>query len=569
MTPVKTTGWIYFGWVGLVACGPEATTAADDQPWDQAPQPFYYESGATWDHTNLSVCWATVDGGTAGTGGGGPDELERTWVRQAVEAAFEPVTELDFTGWEPCNASGADIAIHHDAVNWPSSGVGAREPSAAPSVWLNHFIGAPRDLGAGPEADFIECWTETPESSEPYVGVTGGTWTSRHRYCVETIAVREFLRALAAHPEHDRSDAPSWCVAAASNTSTTSTTTNHTLYGYWDLTSASNGCNPAWNNDASLSQLDTSGLNFLYGWKTNDGVWYGVGNVRDYGGSDWDQLLFDQHVHNHTKTYEIAVGNFDGDDTDDVLMYREGSGSDYVLFGRSARGFDQVTYSVTNAYDPVAGDFDGDGEDDIFWYAPGSAADKLWFGRTDRSFDNTTPTNITVTYTKVMAGDFDADGKDDLFFYAAGSTADKVLFGRSDRSFDTVTPSNVNHTYEPFTGDFDGDTKDDIFWYRPGSGSDSIWFGNSTRTFTSASITINGTYTPTAGDFDGSGTSDVLWNETGEEDRVSLFETTRGEHTNTHTSWIVGDASTGAESAPYAGDFDGDGFADVFWYKAD
>jgi len=556
---MKTKGWVYLGLVGLVGCASDVGTGSDE-PVEETEQRFFYASGALWSDTDISVCWTTGNSVLDGT--------ERGWVRDVVEATFEPVTQLDFTGWGTCGPDGADIAIQQNATNWPSSEVGSRPPSATPSMWLNHFNGEPRDLGDGPEVEWPACWTGDPTGMNPRTGVTGRQWDSNHRWCVEATAVHEFFHALGVdHEQNSRNGAPSWC-ARDEDPEGNPIIYGDTQFGYWDLTSTSNYCNPASENDGYLSQLDTAGLNFFYGWNTNDRVWYGIGNVRDYGNKDWDQLLFAQESMEHTGTYEIAVGNFDGDGEDDVLMYREGSGNDYVQYGRSIRGWDQVTHSVTGTYDPVTGDFDGDGEDDIFWYAPGSAADKLWFGKSNRSFDNTTPANITGTYTKVMSGDFDGDGRSDLFLYAAGSTADKVWFGRSDRTFDTVTPSNVNSTYEPFTGNFDGDSEDDVFWYRPGESSDSIWFGNSNRTFSSVSVTVNGTYTPTAGDFDGDGTSDVLWNKAGAEDPVWLHTGSRGEHVTTRISSIIGDAFTLVESAPYAGDFDGDDLADVFWYKS-
>ena len=142
------------------------------------------------------------------------------------------------------------------------------------------------------------------------------------------------------------------------------------------------------------------------------------------------------------------------------------------------------------------------------------------------------------------------------------------MFGRGDRTFDNVTTSDVGGNFQIFTGDFDGDNKHDIFWYRPGTSSDYIWFGRSSRNFTTFDFTVNGTYTFASGDFDGNGTSDVLWNGVGESDYLSLFsENTRGLNFNTRISSIVADETTGVESAPFAGNFDGDDRDDVFWYS--
>ena len=81
------------------------------------------------------------------------------------------------------------------------------------------------------------------------------------------------------------------------------------------------------------------------------------------------------------------------------------------------------------------------------------------------------------------------------------------------------------------------------------------------------SVTQNGVYLPAAGDFNGDGTSDVLWSGTSETDPVWLFTTTRGQKTETSTSSYLPDPA-GGEPSPFGGDFDGDGYGDVFWYRA-
>jgi hypothetical protein len=537
----------------LAGCG----STSDQEPGverdiGESESHLYYESDLVWDDPSISVCWLWSAGAT-----------ERGWVQAAVESAIEPFSAVNFTGWGLCNGTAAEVVIDNSSSNWPGTNLGARSPSTLPNMRLNHFIGAARDVSNPPDGnvDFLNCWTDTPASANPVTGITGRSWTSNHRRCVEVIAVHEFFHVLAVAHEQNRSDTPSTCTQDDDGR-------GDTEYGYWDYTSISNGCNPAWDGDGYPSPLDYSWLAELYGADTNDRVWYGIGSLRDYGSVDSDRLMFAPRQEDISGTYVPIIGDFDGDLKDDLFLYGPGGAHDELWFGRSDRDWDETAQNVTGTYQPVAGDFDGDGKDDIFWHVPGSGADKLAFGRVDRSFDNTTPANVTGTYTKPLAGDFDGDGKDDIFWYVSGSAADKISFGRSDRTFDNVTPENISGVYEPFVGDFDADGRDDIFLYRPGTASDSIWFGNVSRTFTSVSKSVTGTYSPGVGDFDGDGAADVIWSESGEIDTVHLFSpTTRAAIVTTATSSILGSNTPGGESKPYAGDFDGDGISDVLWYK--
>ncbi|HEY3496068.1 MAG TPA: VCBS repeat-containing protein, partial [Polyangiaceae bacterium] len=95
-----------------------------------------------------------------------------------------------------------------------------------------------------------------------------------------------------------------------------------------------------------------------------------------------------------------------------------------------------------------------------------------------------------------------------------------------------------------------------------------IWYGKADRTFESVEITVNGTYNPAAGDFDGNGTTDVVWSGANVTEPMWLFsDTERGERIAIHTSSMLGSDTAGGDSVPYAGDFDGNGFADLYWFK--
>lgn len=165
-------------------------------------------------------------------------------------------------------------------------------------------------------------------------------------------------------------------------------------------------------------------------------------------------------------------------------------------------------------------------------------------------------TNTTYSdpvYTPGSAGTYDNVALDATF------TPDTQITGTDD-------------TY-PLKGDFNGDGYDDVFWYGPGTTADSLWLGkpyyegnvggtaNPTSRFTSVPYSVGGVYKPFAGDFDGDGYTDIFWYAPG---------------ANPDSIWYFGPSgptgvstSVGGLYQPIVGDFDqNDGVMsdDIFWY---
>lgn len=519
-------------------------------PLGQSSDELYYKADGVWSSPSISVCWRSSAHST-----------ERGWVKKAVETAFEPLTNIDFTGWSTCSGSGSQVAIEFDNDEWPRDVIGERSASVDPNMWLNPF----KDYEDNNDNDkdwklgipeFQVCYADAANSGNPSTGPTGKSWSTFRRRCIETLAVHEFFHALAIHHEQDRDDTPDFCTDGIYPEND-----DQTKYGYWDLTSISNYCNPAWNNDGMLSPLDLAGMLTLYGEDdSTDYTWYSVGNVRDYSTYNVDQLMFDIRALDLVGNHVPLTGDFDGDGRDDVFYYGPAE-TDRIRWGKANRTF-TVGSNVPQfdgTYVPVTGDFDGDGRDDIFLYNPGTGTDLLRWGRSDRTFDSGSTTVDGVSHVP-LTGDFDGDGRDDIFLYTPGTRRDFLLWGRSDRTFDNGPNLNVNgSSFVPLSGDFDNDGRDDIYLYRAGTGSDLMRWGRSDRKFDSSpSLREHGTYAPTTGDFDGDGTTDILWS--GDSDSVWLFNKIRGAFKSTNTSSVTG-------AKPYSGDFDGDGLSDVIWYE--
>lgn len=260
-------------------------------------------------------------------------------------------------------------------------------------------------------------------------------------------------------------------------------------------------------------------------------------------------------------TYQPLLGDFNGDDNDDILWYGPGSAADGLWYGNDNGTFTSVLITVRGTYEPIVGDFNGDWRDDILWYGESSDPDSIWYASRSGGFSSK-PQTIGGHYTPVV-GEFTGDDAYDVLWYTPGKGHDAFWQGRTDNKFQSRSV-NVNGTYTPLVGDFDGDWRQDIFWYKPGAGADALWLGRPKAAFAIRTVSVRGTYDPEVGDFDGDGRDDVLWYGTG---------SATGNHPD--SLWVGGGGGgfgvTDVEQAtnglvPLVGDFTGGGLSDVFWY---
>ena len=526
----------------LGGCGPEGESF---EPTTSHEEELFYDSTELWLSPSISVCWS----------GGSANDPERGWIKSAVEAAYEPITDIDFTGWGSCTSSGAHIVIIVDEDAWPRAGIGRKTASWLPNMWLNFFKTSAHDLDNGDAdslPDFPGCY-----SALSMVSPAGKTYTTRRRYCLETIAVHEFAHALSVTHEQGRDDRPAWCTETDDG--------GFTEYGYWDPLSISNYCNPAWNGAGLLSTLDVSGLQSLYGRDGNDFVWFSIGNARDYGddpssAANVNQIGFEVKRRAVSGDYQPIVGDRDGDGNDDIFWYGPGSLPDNHIWGSADRIFEQTTNEVVGTYKTGAGDFDCDGFDDVLWFNGGGTS-RIFWGNADRTNDSAVfIPSWNIAALTPLVGDFDGNGCADIFWYKP-NTGTAIQYGMGNRYFSPTGSLVTGSGYAPVVGNFDGDCCDDVFWYSP-QGSEVWWYGKNMTghwDVVANPLQVSGVYDWLAvGDYDGDGDSDILFNNSTETDSLWLFNA-RNHRVNTRVSYV------GTER-PLVGDFDGNGKDDIYWY---
>jgi hypothetical protein len=506
----------------------------------RSQQALLVQSSMLWPDANFSVCWEDLRQSTA---------EHRGWAQAAIEAAFETVSPVDFNGWQQCGAGGAEVVIHvGEDVLAARAQIGARSPSAQPSVWLNF---REQSCGAACRA--------------PHVGYTGRAWPSVWQGAIEVDAVHEFAHVLGFGHEMDRSDTPAGC--APTNLSGFE---RMLPFGYWDLTSVNNYCNPALDNDARLSPLDVAGLQAFYGEQERALVWLAIGNVRDYGAASVDLINFAISGRSMRPGLFPVAGDFDGDGAADLFWYDPAAGSATLWWSRGDGRFEPPVLQQAGAGgQPLAGDFNGDGRADVFFYNP-TGDDVIWWGGVfDHSFRRMTR-ELFGAGVAPLVGDFDGDRCSDLFGYNP-SGGGRIAWSTCNGSF-SFTNQRAAAALRPFAGDFDADGDDDLFAYDP-SGTDSILKSNGGfRSFTDLGQVYNvqGNYTPAVGDFDGDGIDDIVWNGVaGAPDELWLMRTPLG---STGTAMVTNTAvpqSTNVFRPAPVGDFNRDGLTDILWYDED
>ncbi|WP_421121089.1 hypothetical protein ACE2AJ_07425 [Aquihabitans daechungensis] len=212
--------------------------------------------------------------------------------------------------------------------------------------------------------------------------------------------------------------------------------------------------------------------------------------------------VWDYRAMSLSGTYVPLMGQFGGDGATDILWYAPGTAADSLWIGnegqRGSAAFTRIPMTINKSYTPLVGDFYGDDYDDIIWYAPGTAADAAWVSDDVPGYFTNRAIKINGTFQPTVLHDYSAlNRKDDILWYAPGSAKDYVwhLQESGAGTYATVNIS-ISGTFQVVAGDWNGDGLEDVVLYAPGTAKDYRWASKADGSFAASSVTVNGTFRP-------------------------------------------------------------------------
>lgn len=299
------------------------------------------------------------------------------------------------------------------------------------------------------------------------------------------------------------------------------------------------------------------------------------------------------------QVFAAAVGDFDDDGANELILASVQEGSNLFLFEQDGEGgLSDAFQTIPTADNPsvmITSDLDGDGKVDLLVghreigsigsYIQGSDGllpEQLHQAYTAAGFAHTLATgdlddngctdaeNADTGVVVFLRGiecpprksrsDFNGDGVSDLLWHNDATLANSIWNSADYATQQAVVKVRSAEWTIAATGDFDGDGRADILWHNDVTGASAIWKSGDYAT-QQAVIRVRDTNWKIVGaaDFDGDGKDDIFWHSdaTGANAiwKSGNYATQQAVTRITDLNWRIAGF----------GDFDGDGRADVLW----
>ncbi len=260
---------------------------------------------------------------------------------------------------------------------------------------------------------------------------------------------------------------------------------------------------------------------------------------------------------------QIKVADINNDGHQDVLVANLGSNTVSVRLGDGAGNLSGSTnVSVgTQPHDLAVGDFNSDGHLDFATANYGSNNVTLKMGNSTGTFTNGVTLTAGAQPTNIISGDFNNDGNTDLAVTNGGANNAFVFLGNGLGSFThTATLSAGNGTVHLVSEDFNKDGTTDLALLNQTGNSISIRLGNGNGTFTNGATLTTGSSprVVVSADFDGDGRPDLATINSGSSNLTVFYGLGNGQFGHTRTL----PASTNPLGL-VVGDFNADGMHDL------
>ncbi len=181
----------------------------------------------------------------------------------------------------------------------------------------------------------------------------------------------------------------------------------------------------------------------------------------------------------------VGVGDFNGDDYDDILLTKADTGKSSVWLMEGATYDSTVALNdVATTWSPVAvADFNEDGDSDILWRNSETGKNVIWFMDGTAWEDFVVTENCDTDWTVGGTGDFDGDGVPDIFWRNSSSGSNAIWHMNSDGSLsDWEFTESVRDDWSVATiNDFDGDGAPEVLWSNSTTGKNVIWVMDDTE----------------------------------------------------------------------------------------
>ena len=201
---------------------------------------------------------------------------------------------------------------------------------------------------------------------------------------------------------------------------------------------------------------------------------------------------------NQSENRQLLVGDFNGDQRDDLLCHDRSTGEKLVDYANASGQFLGTNWStVTSWCGGNAGsrlfvaDFNGDGRDDLLCHNLHSGFIRLDYASASGTFEGTdwqTGPWCNDEGDALFVGDFDGNGRSDLLCHSGETGTRAGRFADASGQFPTLSYTTINRWgtlpgTRMFVGDVNGDGKDDLVAHTIPTGTIAVDYASSSGRF--------------------------------------------------------------------------------------